>query len=278
MLQVGSFEILPVLDATFKAPPRTTYLGEPASDEVWEQHRYLLDDDGNIEGSMGGFLIRGGGGDRVALVDLGLGNNDMLSARGGAMLDSLRAWGYGPEDVTDVLFTHLHLDHVGWASVDGKVVFPNATYRCDVADWDHWVRNTPVFKNPQSNHFMQMQKDLVEPAESQLETWDRDGPVLPGIDILRIPGHTPGSSMIVVSDAGQRAMMIGDVVHCAVELTQDEWDGFADVDPVQAKAARNAWAREMEGVDVPVAAAHFGGLKFGRILPGEQARRFEFLS
>jgi hypothetical protein len=84
--------------------------------------------------------------------------------------------------------------------------------------------------------------------------------------------------MVVVSDAGQRAMMIGDVVHCAVELTEDEWDGFADVDPVKAREARNAWVREMEGTDVPIAAAHFGGLRFGRILPGQQARRFEFLS
>jgi glyoxylase-like metal-dependent hydrolase (beta-lactamase superfamily II) len=278
MIEVGSFEILPVLDATFRTAPSNTYRGEPADDVRWEQHRYLLDDDGKTEVSMGGFLIRGGAGDRVTLVDLGLGNNDMLGASGGAMLDNLRAWGHGPEDVTDVIFTHLHLDHIGWASVDGEVVFPNATYRCDYADWDFWVRNPPTRRNPGMEHLIKLQKDLMEPAESRLETWDHDGPVLPGIDILRIPGHTPGSSIVVVSDGGKRAMMIGDVVHCAVELTEDEWDGYADVDPEAAKAARNAWVREMEGLDVPVAAAHFGALQFGRILPGNQARRFEFLA
>jgi glyoxylase-like metal-dependent hydrolase (beta-lactamase superfamily II) len=277
MLQVGSFEILPVLDATFRSAPSNTYEGAPGDDAVWEQHRYLLDEDGTIEMSMGGFLIRGGGSDRVALVDLGLGTNQMMGASGGAMLDNLRAWGHAPEDVTDVFCTHLHLDHIGWASVDGEVVFPNATYRCDEADWEFWVRNPPTRRDPAMERLIQLQKDLMTPAESRLETWDHDGPVLPGIDILRIPGHTPGSSMVVVSDAGQRAMMIGDVVHCAVELTEDEWDGYADVDPVRAKAARNAWVREMEGTDVPVAAAHFGGLQFGRILPGEQARRFEFI-
>jgi hypothetical protein len=66
-------------------------------------------------------------------------------------------------------------------------------------------------------------------------------------------------------------------VHCAVELLDDEWDGFADVDPVQAKAARNAMVRELEGSDVPVTAAHFPNLRFGRVLPGERTRRFEFL-
>jgi glyoxylase-like metal-dependent hydrolase (beta-lactamase superfamily II) len=201
-----------------------------------------------------------------------------LGFRGnGLMLESLRSYGLGPEDVTDVLFTHLHLDHIGWASQEGKVVFPNATYRCDDADWEYWVADPTLGGTRKMYSYLQVQKDLMDPAGNQLETWDSDGPVLPGIDILRIPGHTPGSSMIVVSDGDQRAMLLGDVVHCAVELLEDEWDGYADVDPVQAKAARNALVRELEGAEVPVAAAHFPNLRFGRILPGERARRFEFL-
>lgn len=276
-MKVGTIEVLPVIDATFRHPPSTTYLGAPAPEGAWEPHRYLLDDDGTLESSMGGFLIRGGGHDRVALVDLGLGDNDMMGARGGAMIDSLRAYGLGPEDVTDVLLTHLHLDHVGWASVDGQAVFPNATYRCDLADWDYWVVDPSRGGTVEVNHYLQAQKDLMDPAASQLETWDSDGPVLPGIDVLRIPGHTPGSSMLVISDGDDRAMLLGDVVHCPVELLEDEWDGFADVDPVRAKAARNALVRELEGSDVPVAAAHFPNLQFGRVLPGERARRFQYI-
>jgi glyoxylase-like metal-dependent hydrolase (beta-lactamase superfamily II) len=276
-VQIGSIEILPVIDATFRHPPMTTYLGSAAHENAWEIHRYLLDDDGQLESSMGGFLIRGGGSERVALVDLGLGDNDMMGARGGAMLESLRGYGLEPEDVTDVLFTHLHLDHIGWASVAGQLVFPNATYRCDTADWDYWVVDPPDAAQEVPKRYFRRQKELMDPAEARLETWDRDGPVLPGIDVLQIPGHTPGSSMLVVSDGDERALLLGDVVHCAVELLEDEWDGFADVDPVQAKAARNALARELERSDTPVAAAHFPNLRFGRVLPGERARRFEFL-
>jgi glyoxylase-like metal-dependent hydrolase (beta-lactamase superfamily II) len=123
---------------------------------------------------MGGFLIRGGGSDRIALVDLGLGDNPMMSARGGAMLDNLRAIGVAPDDVTDILFNHLHLDHVGWASVDGELVFPNATYRCDIADWDHFVTNAA----PTESRFLQLQKDLIAPAAERLETWDTTAPSL----------------------------------------------------------------------------------------------------
>jgi glyoxylase-like metal-dependent hydrolase (beta-lactamase superfamily II) len=278
-MQIGSIRIDPVVDATFRHPPTTTYRGGPAPDEVWEPHRNLLDENGLTESTMGGFLVRGGSSDagreRVALVDLGLGDRDMMGMRGGALLESLRALGVSPEDVTDVLFTHLHLDHIGWTAVDGELTFPNATYRCDAAEWDHWFADSPG----EVRSFVQRQRDVVAPAADRLVTWDADGPVVAGIDALRTPGHTPGSTTLVVSDGDRRALLLGDLVHCAVELLDDEWDGLFDVDPVQAKAVRNALVRELEGTDTPVAAAHFPGLRFGRVLPGERrGRRFEFTS
>ena len=269
-MQVGTIVIDPVFDGTYHHPPTITYGGGRATEQVWEPHRYLLDENGQLESTMGGFLVRGGGSDRVALVDLGLGHRDLMGMRGGALLDSLRAAGVAPEDVTDVLFTHLHLDHIGWASIDGQPTFPNATYRCDAAEWD-WVTGS-------DRSFVRRQREIVEPAADRLVTWDADGPVVDGIDALRTPGHTPGSTTLVVSDGDRRALLLGDVVHCAVELLDDEWDGLFDVDPAQAKAVRNALVRELEGTDTPVAAAHFPGLRFGRVLPGERSgRRFEFV-
>jgi glyoxylase-like metal-dependent hydrolase (beta-lactamase superfamily II) len=273
-MRVGELEVLPVIDGTFRAPPSRAYEGADVA-EAWEPHRYLLDEGGNLEASLGGFLVRGNG--HVTLVDLGLGENEMMGMRGpGKMLESLSSYGLRPEDITDVLLTHLHLDHIGWASKDGERVFPNATYRCDQADWDTWVVNLEeVFKRP--IEAIRLQRDLMLPTEQRLDTWSKDGPILPGIDAVRIPGHTPGSTIMVLNDGGEKAMLLGDVVHCAVELLDDEWDGAFDFDPVMAKAARNALVRELEGQDIPVAAAHFGGLQFGRILYGTTPRKFTFL-
>jgi len=64
------------------------------------------------------------------------------------------------------------------------------------------------------------------------------------------------------------------VVHCPVELVDDEWDGMWDVDPELAKRTRVALNREIEGRDIPVAAAHFPGLQFGRLLAAEGKRRW----
>jgi len=266
-MQVGELRIDAVMDGTAMFPPTAAYLdgveaigGKGATDEDWSPHRDLLRDDGMLEMALGGFLVRHG--DTVALVDTGVGLIDSGPFKGGQLIDNLAALGVTPADITDVVFTHLHFDHVGWATSKGAVVFPNATYRCHTHDWEH-------FFGPDAG----ATKKLT-PIADRIELWDADDTVLPGMDTMTAPGHTPGSTIIVLSSGEQRAMLLGDVVHCPIELLEDEWAGLGDVDPVLAKRTRNALARELEGTDIPAAAAHFPGLQFGRLLAGEGRRRW----
>jgi glyoxylase-like metal-dependent hydrolase (beta-lactamase superfamily II) len=237
-----------------------------AEEDDWAPHLGLLDDAGMLEIALGGFLVRAAG--RVVLVDTGLGAMTAPVAGaemvGGRLLESLADYGVLPAEITDVVFTHLHFDHVGWATRKGEVVFPNATYRCDQRDWDHFVTNDPAGGGARK----------LRPISDRLSTWDRDGTILPTLDALVAPGHTPGSTIIVVSDGPARALLLGDVVHCPVELVDDEWAGMGDVDPELAKRTRIALAREIEGKDLPVAAAHFPGMRFGRLLAGEGRRQW----
>ena len=197
----------------------------------------------------------------VLQVDAGVGNLARGPFGGGHLLESLAAHGVAPADVTDVVFTHLHFDHVGWATQQGSVVFPNATYRCDTRDWDHFV------VGPDGGAARKL-----GPVADRLSTWDGGGPLLPGIDVQAAAGHTPGSTIVVLSSGTDRALLLGDVVHCPVELLDDEWAGMGDVDPELAHRTRVALARELEGKDVPVAAAHFPGMEFGRLLAAEGKR------
>jgi glyoxylase-like metal-dependent hydrolase (beta-lactamase superfamily II) len=224
-----------------------------------------------LEIQMGGFLLRGGPlGDRVVLVDSGVGLLDRGPFVGGQLLSSLRALGVAPEEVTDVVFTHLHFDHVGWASTDEDATFPRATYRCDARDWAYFMERESDDRGERRS------ARLLDPVRTKFELFDGDGPLLPGVDRIGAAGHTPGSAMIVLSDRAERAMLLGDVVHCPVELLDEEWGGIGDVDPELARRTRAALARELEGEDVPVAAAHFPGLRFGRVLQGGGVRRWVF--
>src|SRR5205807_5316594 len=130
---------------------------------------------------------------------------------GGAFLARLAASGVAPSDVTDVVFTHLHFDHVGWATSKGDVVFTNATYRCDRRDWAHFVGPDPGATRK------------LSPLQDRMSFFDGSGPLFPGVDVLAAAGHTPGSTIVVISSGTNRAMLLGDVVHCAVELLDDEW-------------------------------------------------------
>ena len=137
-MKIGSIEILPVLDGTGREVAAEV-LSRPGVADAWSCHAEHLDADGMLTLPLGGFLVRTG--DRTVLVDAGVGTIDNGRYAGGRFLDALLGHGVAPPDVTDVVFTHLHFDHVGWATKKGAVVFPNATYRVHAADWAHFVES-----------------------------------------------------------------------------------------------------------------------------------------
>jgi glyoxylase-like metal-dependent hydrolase (beta-lactamase superfamily II) len=268
-VKVGEIDILPVKDGTGAIPPSLLFA---ASENDWEPHRRFLDDNGLLPLEIGGFLLRGVG-DRVLLVDVGLGPLGAQMGMG-RFVDSLRALGVDPDDVTDVLLTHLHIDHIGWATVEGEPTFSNATYRCAASDWAYFVDPGGSPPNPMAALLgAPSEAQMLEPVANRVEPWS-EGPLFPGVDLRTAPGHTPGSTVIVISSGTERGLLIGDVAHCPVELLETDWEALSDVDPDLARRTRGALAREFEGTDVPIAASHFQDMKFGRLLTGQGRRQW----
>src|SRR5438270_3953924 len=124
-MQIGELVVEPVFDGVMNMPA-TAFKG--TTDAAWAPHRRFLDADGMLEFALGGFLVRAPG-DRLVLVDAGIGDRSgpMMSGAGhfsgGELLASLATLSVRPADITDVVFTHLHFDHVGWASREGAIVF-----------------------------------------------------------------------------------------------------------------------------------------------------------
>jgi glyoxylase-like metal-dependent hydrolase (beta-lactamase superfamily II) len=264
-LDVGALRIHPVIDGSATLPAAEALIYTGGREDPWAPHAEFLNPDGTLELALGGFLVRSG--TRTVLIDTGVGRIDNGVFRGGAFLTSLAALGVTPEDVTDVVFTHLHFDHVGWATSQGAVVFTNAAYRCHAADWHHFVDGP----SPEPGSVKKL-----SPLRDRLVPYDDDRPLLPGIDVRHAPGHTPGSTVVVISDAGERALLLGDAVHCPIELLEPDWEFVMDVDRALAARTREALARELEGSTVPAAGAHFPGMQFGRLLAGEGRRLWRF--
>lgn len=276
-LEFGSISITPILDSAIRVPGDVLYRAGaehfPVLDgtrglvsEDWAEHPEHLDPEGLFHMHFGGYLIRGVG-DRVILVDLGVGPDPfappgMPRPYNGVLLESLRAEGIEASDVTDVVLTHLHMDHIGWASIAGDPVFTSATYRCAVQDWTALSRINPPTQA------------LLDPVEGRLETWDADSTIFPGVDARVMPGHTPGSTAIVVSSGASRAFLVGDIAHCPHEFMYRDWAGLGDVDPQQASDARQDLADELVRTGAWAGSTHFAGLGIGRLSGEPGARSF----
>jgi glyoxylase-like metal-dependent hydrolase (beta-lactamase superfamily II) len=278
VMTVGELVVVPVFDGVSAEDPTEFYLLAHSDltqkgfrSEDWAPYSDLLSPAGLLDHAYGGYVVRTG--DHLVLIDAGVGPGQIgpfgpsnRVIRGGALIDSLAGLGIDPAEVTDVVLTHLHPDHFGWAVEDEGKLFPNATFRCHALDWDHFV----VAPGPALSGFSATLPVLA----GRLETWDSDGPILPGIDARLAPGHTPGSTILVLSSGTSRALLLGDVVHCPFELLDDEWASLGDFDPALARRTKVALARELEDSQVPAAGGHFPGLRFGRLLEGQGRRQW----
>jgi glyoxylase-like metal-dependent hydrolase (beta-lactamase superfamily II) len=147
-------------------------------------------------------------------------------------------------------------------------MFPNATYRVHQADWDRLVTAPDAVPGAVRK---------IGPIAPQLEPFSTETELAPGLVARPAPGHTPGSTVYVVADGGERALLLGDVVHAVAELTDPEWHGLYDVDPVAARTVRDRIAEEAAEMGDVIAAAHFPGLKFGRLVTAGSRREFRYL-
>jgi len=262
-MKIGRFSIDPIIDGTAKVPIEDA-VSHPEG-KKWDCADHPTDESGLIRFDIGGFLVRLG--DRKIMVDVGGGVFADDRHTTGDLLDNLRAAGVAPEEVTDICLTHLHWDHVGWSTTDGKVTFPNATIRAHIADWDHFMTGTTAI--PQV-------REILSPIATRFEPFDSEKELFPGFIARPAPGHTPGTTIYIVYDGDDRALLLGDVLHTVGEATEPEWQGMWDLDPFAAGEIRNKIAQEIADTGAVFAPAHFPDLSFGRLVTADGLRRFSW--
>lgn len=267
-LTVGDIRIHYLPDGHGRFVPNAMFAA--ATPEALQQHPQYLDEAGRFPVSIGAFLIQRG--DQNVLVDTGNGVAEMdvegfASMKSGDLLKSLAASGLKPEDVQRVVFTHLHGDHVGWAANPdtGGPVFARATHYVGKGEREHWVGKSEDFAPSQAV------QDLLGRTGTAVSDGDE---IIPGVTVVATPGHTPGHISLVVSSGIGRAMILGDVVHCPVQLERAEWEMFADVDPKAAKATRDRLWAELEGSSTVAAGGHMSDYVFGRVAPAQGKRQW----
>lgn len=214
---------------------------------IWSKH-VPCDDNNMVILSSRCLLIDTG--DRRILIDAGLGNKQSEKYYGYFHLfdrvgleKAIDGQGYKPEDITDVILTHLHFDHVGgavkWAK-DGKTpvpVFPNATYYCSKAQWD-----TANYPNPRekASYFPENYVPLFE--EGRLELIHNNTTFCKGIDLEIKNGHTLGQLIPFIHHNGRTLVYMADFIPYVLNIPLAYVSSY-DVNPVKSMEEKDEFLK-----------------------------------
>lgn len=176
--------------------------------------------------------------EKIILVDNGAGNKhlDQLSYYNFFNLvdleEELRKKGITPEQVTDVILTHLHFDHCGYSTrkeeKTGELYpsFPNATHWVSRKQWENFLHPNPLEKD---SYFMENMQAIAD--KGLLRLIDTDTKLCPDIELRIFDGHTPGQIVPYITTSEQTFVFAGDVIPLVASVSP-EWISAYDTYPV----------------------------------------------
>jgi len=265
-LRVGEIDVMVISDGVLPLPaPTLATNAAPADLAAWLDDKLQPQD--VYKWPLNAVVVRSGG--RTVLIDAGMGKEHPEFPRAGGLLAGrLEAAGIDPASVTDVVLTHLHVDHVGGLLADGL----KGGLRADVpihvaaAELEFWA--SPDFSR---NTFGGMSEVLrstarrfLEEYRSQLRPFETEHEVAPGVVALRTGGHTPGHSVVRFASGGDRLTFLGDAVF-PDHFDRPDWYNAFDHDPEGAVRVRLRLLRELAASREPLIATHLSFPSVGRV-------------
>lgn len=266
-MRIGDLRVDAISDGAFVARP--SYFGEHVPPSARPD---VFDREGAAWLPIGCFLVRpaiGEPGGPVVLVDAGLGPAldpmpDGMTLVGGQLLTGLRALDVDRRDITDVVVTHFHLDHVGWLfAPDGRETFPRARLWFGEAEWAHFVEGP----GEMAPHIRAGVRSLAGTPRVRLVA-QAVAEVAPGIHAIPAPGHTPGHLAVEVASREERLVLLGDAITIPEQLGEQGWHSMGDVDAELAERSRRALWERMSHPGTVGVGAHFPELRPGRVVDG----------
>jgi len=275
-VQIGDIEVLVISDGVLPLP--TAMLGHnaaPSDRAAWLNEMYLPPD--AFDWALNVVVVRSGS--QTILIDAGLGfDPDLQLPRAGQLVKRLEAVGIDLAEVTDVVLTHMHMDHVGGLIVDGvkERLRPDLRIHVAAAEVKFWeapdfshVSMPPGFPDALRSAANRFAKEY----RSHLRLFEEEYEVAPGVVVHRTGGHTPGHSVVRVASGGDALTFAGDAVF-AVGFDHPDWHNGFEHDPEEAAKVRVRLLRELAKTGELLVATHLPFPSVGHVAVDGDAFRW----
>jgi glyoxylase-like metal-dependent hydrolase (beta-lactamase superfamily II) len=274
-LQVGEIDVLVVSDGVLPLPTKTMATNvDPADLANWLDQMFMPRD--AFDWPLNVLVVRSG--EQTILVDSGLGSQFPDFPRAGQFPQRLEAAGIDLASVTDVVITHMHMDHVGGLLVDSvkKRLRPDVRIHVAAAEVEFWA--SPDFSHtsmptPVPDVLRSTATRFLNEYQEQLRIFEDSYEVAPGVVVRLTGGHTPGHSVVDLTSGGERLTFAGDAMF-PVGFDHPDWQNGFEHDPEESTRVRIGLFRELAENGGLLVATHLPFPSVGRVAVDGDAFRW----
>ncbi|MCO4890739.1 MBL fold metallo-hydrolase [Cupriavidus sp. WGtm5] len=274
-VRVGEVDVVLISDGILPLPTSTMSTNVSQADRnAWFDGRFLQRD--TFDWALNIALVRSG--ERLILIDSGVGDGFEYFTRAGRSVMRLESAGIDLAAITDIVITHMHMDHVGGLNVDGVKARLRPDVRIHVA-----AAEVEFWKNPDFSKTVM--PEAVPPAlrkaaakfaqrySENIVQFDQTVEIAAGVSARVTGGHTPGHCVVDVASNGEKLTFVGDAIF-EVGFERPDWQNGFEHDPEAATDVRIALLNEAAATGALLAAAHVAFPSIGHVAKHGESFRF----
>ena len=274
-LEIGDLEVIVISDGILPLPTSTMSTNvDPHSRAEWFKDQFLGPD--KFDWALNVLVVRTK--DRLILVDAGLGGQFDGFPRAGLLPKRLASAGIELESITDVIITHMHMDHVGGLLVDHvkRRLRPDLRVHVSATEVEFWKApdfSRTVMPAPIPDVLKSTAAQFASEYGSRLVTFDEQAEVAPGVIVERTGGHTPGHSVVRLASGGDQLTFAGDALF-PVAFDHPDWQNGFEHDPEEAVRVRVRLLEALAASGGLLVATHLPFPSVGRVAKDGNAFRW----